>query len=112
MGEAFISSKKERFQHQRDKSFEEQLGTEDLLSRLPDVITALYRCVLTAKDCSVKESERVLVADLGETHLTVLWKNQVIGYVQSPDGNKLRACLAGSARRMLVGVVHSLPKIG
>jgi hypothetical protein len=112
MGEAFISSKKERFQHQRDKQFEEQLATEDLLSGLPDVTTTLYRCVLTAKSSSVRENDRVLIADLGEQHLTVLWKNQVIGYVDGHDGNKLRAFLAGSARKMLVGVVHSMPKVG
>jgi len=112
MGEAFISSKKERFEHQRDKQYEEQLGTEDLLSQLPDVTTTLYRCVLTAHDSSVQVGDRVLIVDLGEQHLTVLWRNQVIGYVQPHDGDKLRTILANSARKMLVAVVHSLPKIG
>lgn len=112
MGEAFISSKKEHFEHQRDKQFEEQLGTEDLLSRLPDVTTTVYRCVLTARDSSVQVADRVLIVDLGEPQLTVLWKNQVIGYVQSHDGDKLRTLLADSVRTMFVAVVHSLPKIG
>jgi hypothetical protein len=112
MGEAFISSLKARFEHQRDKSLEEQLGAADLLSRLPDVMTTLYRCVLTAKGCPVQENERVLIVNLGEQNLSVLWKNQVIGHVLAGDGQKLRDVLSGSARKMLVAVVHSLPKIG
>src|SRR5947209_4276016 len=113
MGEAFISKKKESFEHQRDEEFEKQLESPDLLSRMPEVTKTLYKCVLNASgDSSVQKGDRVLIVDLGKPQVTVLWKNQTIGYVLPHDGEKIRAFMAEAARKMLVGLVHSLPKLG
>lgn len=112
MGEAFISNKKEWFAHKRDKEFEKQLGLPDLMSRLQEVTTTIYGCILKSSDIPVQEGDGVLVVDLGEPHVTVLWKNQVIGYVQAQDGKKIRVFFASSPQKMLPGQVHALPKIG
>ncbi len=112
MGEAFISNKKERFEHQRDKEFEKQLGTPDLMSRMTEVTTTVYKCVLNSKDTPVQHGDGVLVVDLGESHVSVLWRNQVVGYVQAHDGQKIRAIFSGSPQKMLAGQVHSVSTIG
>src|SRR6266404_1465348 len=112
MGEAFISNKKEWFKHMREKEFEKQLATPDLMSRLMEVTTTVYRCVLRSRDIPLQKGEAVLVVDLAEDNVTVLSNNQVIGYVQPHDGKKIRAFFANSPQKMLVGQVHSFPKIG
>ena len=109
MGEAFISSKKERFEHQRDAAYEEQLNSENLFSGVPDVVTTVYRCVQTADNVPLEAGDRVLIADLREKNLVVLYNNSVVGCVEPRDGSKLRAVLGDSPRKMLVAVIHSAP---
>src|ERR1044072_408564 len=107
MGEAFISKKRERFQHQNDAAKERDLETEDLFSVLPDVSSTVYRCVLTS-DVAPEPSDSVAVAELESGILSVLLRNTVIGHVKSADAKQLKTFLASSHHKMLVGIVDSV----
>jgi hypothetical protein len=50
MGIAFISAKAERFQHQRDEAFENELGSPNLFSGLPEAVLQTYRFKATTDE--------------------------------------------------------------
>jgi hypothetical protein len=108
MGEEFISKKKERFDHGRDEAVQRDFMEENLLSRLPDVSTTVYRCTLTAANCTPQVGDLVGLAELGDGKMCVLDRNVVIGHVQPGDARKLRTALQGSSVKMLVAKVHSV----
>ena len=111
MGEAFISMKKEQFEHRRDAAVEKHFKEENLLSRLPDVSFTVYRCALTSADRVPNVGDTIALAELTAGEISVLDRNVVIGYVQSADAQKLLPALRQSGVSMLVGNVHSVGKL-
>ena len=111
MGEAFISKKKERFEHCRDAAVDEDFKKENLLSLLPDVSITVYRCILTSSDYTPEVGDVVALAELTAGKISVLERNVEIGYVQPEDAKMLLTALGQSSVRMLVGEVHSVGKL-
>lgn len=111
MGEAFISAKKEKFEHQRDIAVENDFTSENLFSRMPDVSTTEYRCVLTSGDYKPDIGDAVLVASIEAGKVNLLFRNVLVGYVQKGDAEKLQTILAKSSAKMLVASVVSVGKL-
>ncbi len=111
MGEAFLSAKKDRFDHGKDEAVKKDFKTENLLSLLPDMLTAEYRCVLNSAEHKPDVGDRVVVASLDSTKVEVLLQNVIIGHVQVADAAKLRRSLTQSSVRMLAATVRSIGKL-
>jgi hypothetical protein len=108
MGEAFLSAKKNRFDHGKDEAVKKDFKTENLFSRLPDIRTAEYRCALTSSEHRPEIGDRVVVASLDSTKVQVLLQNVIIGYVLAADAAKLKRSLTESSVRMLAASVRSI----
>lgn len=104
MGEAFISKKRERFQHQNDAAKTQELESENLFSLLPDLSTTVYRCDMDGETLPVA-TDIIAVAALDAGRLSVLLRNVVIGHVKPQDAKLLTTILEKSHHKMLVGVV-------
>jgi hypothetical protein len=111
MGEAFLSAKKERFDHGKDEAVKKEFKTENLLSLLPDVQTAEYRCALTSAEYKPEVGDRVIVTSLDANKVDVLLQNVIIGHVLAADAAKLIRVLSQSNIRMLAATVRSVGKL-
>lgn len=87
MGIAFIAAKAERFKHQTDEAYKDQLATENLFSGQQEEIARTFRC-----KCCVPEMPEagtsVLLFATGHS-MKVLHLNQEIATVMSPDSKAL-----------------------
>jgi hypothetical protein len=87
MGIAFITAKAERFKHQRDAAFEDQLLSENLFSGLPEIVRSTYRC-----RCVVDELPEIGTPVLlyrSEGKINVFHLNKQIGVIMSPDSSEV-----------------------
>lgn len=108
MGEAFISQKKEQFQHRRDKSVQNDFKEPNLRSLFPDISITLYRCVAHDATKMPDVGDPIALAEFTPHTLSVLKQNIIIGSVVPEDANKLLKGLAHRSVRMLTGLVHSV----
>jgi len=111
MGEAFLSAKKERFDHDRDNAVRKEFKAGNLLSLLPDILTDEYRCRLTSPEYKPTVGDRVVVASLNSARVEVLHRNVIIGHVLTHDAAKLRQLLTTSTFMMLAAEVRSIGKL-
>jgi hypothetical protein len=87
MGIAFITAKAERFQHQRDAAFEEQFGTPNLFSGLPEEILQTYR--FKALTAEVPGIGTPVLIFRSEGQVRAFHMNLPIGLALKPDGAEL-----------------------
>jgi hypothetical protein len=110
MGEAFISAKCERFNHQTDAAVEKELKSPDVLTRLPTITMVIYRCIRTA-NVVIAKGERLLIAEMQKAHLSVLRNNEEIGYVENADSQTLRKLFSETPHKMVVATVEDPPQV-
>lgn len=112
MGLAFISSKRDGFEHRRDAAKEAELCSPNLLSALPEDQVELFRCETTRDGVHLRLGEQVLVTANDEGGIVVLQVNRVIGRLLPAGEKKLRTILAQYPGQMLPAAVAKVPKLG
>lgn len=112
MGLAFISSKRDGFEHRRDAAKETELCCPNLLSALPEEQIELFRCETTQDNVRLHLGEKVLVTPSEGGEVVVLQVNRVIGRLLPAAAKKLRPILAQYPGQMLPAAVAKTPKLG
>lgn len=87
MGIAFITAKAERFQHQRDAAFEEELASPNLFSGLPEQIRHTYR--FRALSSEVPGIGTPILIFRSEGQIRAFHLNLSIGRALEPDASEL-----------------------
>ncbi len=103
MGIAFLTQKAEKFKQRKDKAFEEELGSGNLLSGLPESVEDLFRCISTAGDLP-EVGTPVLLYDKGD-QIAVILKNRNISKVMTPDAGELKKMMAHTGAEVFTAQV-------
>jgi hypothetical protein len=112
MGLAFISAKREQFEHKRESAKEAELCGPNLFSSRPDTLTRHYRCVLTDRSISLFRGEELVLAQQGDGEIRVFRQNRAIGHVESASAKKILPILNAALELMLVAQVVTVPRLG
>jgi hypothetical protein len=103
MGIAFILEKAQKFEQRRDAAFEDQLGSENLLSRLPDTSRTTYRCKSVTGECP--EVGTPLALYQASDAVNVFVNNQHIGVALSSDAKELKTVMTTLSTEVLAAYV-------
>ena len=87
MGIAFITAKAEKFKHQRDAAFEQELGSANLFSGLPEQVHHTYR--FKALTEQVPEAGTPVLIFRSEGAIKAFHLNLPIGIAVEPDASEL-----------------------
>jgi predicted mannosyl-3-phosphoglycerate phosphatase (HAD superfamily) len=109
MGIAFIASKAEKFKHQRDAAFEEQMASENIFSDLPDTVQPTYRCKSVTDDLPEIGTPLLLYRSKGK--VDVFYMNKKIGQMMSPDSSEVGEIMVRQKTAALAGRVVELRPI-
>lgn len=88
MGVEFIAKKEKKFKHRREKQFAEKIQAGNLLSGVAEKTTHQFRCK-TIGDIVPVVGMGVFLYQEG-TKINVLYNNENIGVVMSPDASALK----------------------
>src|SRR5208282_3504304 len=103
MGIAFITAKAEKFRHQRDAAFGEQLASKNLLSGLPETVRSTYRCKSLVKELPDVGTPVLLYRAEGK--IKVFHLNQHIGQMLSPDSSEVGEIMVRQKTEALAALV-------
>ena len=88
MGVDFIAKKDKKFKHRRDKKFEERIQAGNLLSGAAEKTIHQFRCKAIS-DIAPEVGMGVFLYQEGKK-INVLYNNENIGVVMSPDASALK----------------------
>lgn len=91
MGIAFIAEKAKKFRHKRDAAFDDEFGSANLMSPLPESISYTFRCKST-HNAPLAVGIRVMLLR-AKDDIQVIYLNHRVGTVMQPDAGELDALM-------------------
>ena len=109
MGIEFVTKKAEKFKHQKDEAFADQMASENLFSGLPDTVRQVFRCNSAGGELPVVGMPVLLYESGGK--IDVFSKNKQIGTVMAQDTVDLKKVMAHARTEVLPAHVVEIQSI-